>query len=166
MKVGYLAAKRANPNARVAFPATTYWVEELSTPKRDLFYQRLLKLLTADPQAAANGAYHDAVALNLYRSPDDIYRIYQVFKDIQRSCRIDKPVWLTETNAMPADDRQVPCWQDHSDPWRTTLAQQAAFGVQAFTLAVAAGYERVSFYKMVDDHACDLDAAEPLVVRR
>ena len=163
MKVGYLAAKRANPNARVAFPATTYWVEELSTPKRDLFYQRLLKLLTADPQAAANGAYHDAVALNLYRSPDDIYRIYQVFKDIQRRFRIDKPVWLTETNAMPSDDRQVPCWQDHSDPWRTTLAQQAAFGVQAFTLAVAAGYERVSFYKMVDDHACEQVAEWGLV---
>jgi hypothetical protein len=154
MNVGYLAAKRANPKAVVSFPATAYWVEALSTPKRDLFYDRVLGLLASDPEAEAHACYHDAVAVNLYRSPDDIYRIHGVFKDIQRRHRLDKPVWLTETNAMPSDDRRVPCSDQHADAWRTTLEEQAAFGVQAFALAAAAGYERIGFYKMVDDDAC------------
>ena len=74
---------------------------------------------------------------------------------IQEAHGIDKPVWLSETNAMPSDDRQTPCWQQHADdPYRTTLQEQAAFGVQAFALAAAAGYQRIAFYKMVDDHPC------------
>jgi hypothetical protein len=152
LKVAYLAAKQANPNATVSFPATSYWVEQSQRP---LFYARLLDLLAAEPDAAEHNDFHDAVALNLYRNPDDIYRIHGIFKSIQHAHGIDKPVWLSETNAMPSDDRQAACWQQHTDdPYHTTLDEQAAFGVQAFALAAAAGYQRMAFYKMVDDHAC------------
>jgi hypothetical protein len=160
LTVAYLAAKEANPRATISFPATSYWVEELSSPKRPLFYDRLLKIIVQDPQAAEHDFYHDAVSVNLYRNPDDVYRVHGVFKDIQLRYGVDKPVWLTETNAMPSDDRRMACWQQHTkDPYQTTLDQQAAFGVQAFALAAAAGYQRVSFYKMVDDNACQQSSA-------
>ena len=155
MAVGYLAAKKANPSAVVSFPATSYWVEELSTPRRTPFYERLLRILSADPRAAEHNFYHDAVALNLYRSPDDVYRVHSLFETVQRRYGIQRPLWLTETNAMPTDDLQIAC-ADHqvSMPFKTTLDQQAAFAVQAFALAAAAGYQHAEFYDMQDGDTC------------
>jgi hypothetical protein len=155
LAVGYLAAKKANPAAVVSFPATSYWVEELSTPRRTPFYERLLRILSADPRAAEHNFYHDAVSLNLYRSPDDVYRVHSLFEAIQRRYGIQRPVWLTETNAMPTDDVQVACAdQQVSMPFKTTLDQQAAFAVQAFALAAAAGYQHAEFYDMQDGNTC------------
>jgi hypothetical protein len=153
LKVGYLAIKKANPNAQVSFPGTSYWVDTLSN--RPQFYDRMLGILAQDPDATANNYYHDAVSLNLYRAPDDIYRVYSLFKQIQQQHGIDllKPVWLTETNAMPSNDTAISC--PHSNAAiPTTLDQQAAYAVQAFSLAAAAGYQRYEFYQMVDQNPC------------
>ena len=156
LKVGYLAIKQANPHAHVSFPGTSYWVDLLSN--RPQFYDRLLGVLSQDPDALANGYYHDVVALNLYRAPDDIYRVYSIVKGIQQKYGIDKPVWLTETNAMPSDDAVVAC--PHADaPIQTSMDQQASYAIQAFAMAAAAGYQRFEFYQMVDQDPC----AEPAV---
>jgi hypothetical protein len=151
LKVGYLAAKQANPNANVSFPGTSYWIDALTG--RPQFYDRLLTLITQDPDAAANNYFHDEVSLNLYRAPDDIYRVYALFKSIQQQHGIDKPVWLTETNAMPSDDSSIAC--PHADSAiQTTMNEQAAYGVQAFAMAAAAGYPRFEFYQMTDQNPC------------
>jgi hypothetical protein len=156
LKVGYLAIKKANPNAQVSFPGTSYWVDLLSN--RPQFYDRLLTLMSQDPDAASNGYFHDVVSLNLYRAPDDIYRVFATIKQIQKQHGIDKPVWLTETNAMPSDDQAVSC--PHADsPIQTTMDQQAEYAVQAFAMAAAAGYQRTEFYQMVDQNPC----SEPAV---
>jgi hypothetical protein len=157
LEVGYLSAKRANPNAVVAFPGTSYWVDQ--NHNRSQFYERVLNILASDPDAARNHFYHDVLALNLYRTPDDILRVHGVFTAIQRRFNLDLPVWLTETNAMPTDDRAIaPC--DHAaDFIRTTLEQQANFAVQAMAMASAAGFARAGFYQMIDDNAC----AQPAV---
>jgi hypothetical protein len=159
MKVGYLAAKKANPNATVSFSGTSYWVDELAQPKRDQFYDRYLAITSRDP-AAAGGFYHDAVSINLYRAADDVYRVYDVFKSIQRKYGIDKPVWLSETNAMPTDDAAIPCPERYAGAAiPTTMDQQAAYAVQAYALAAAAGYSKIEFYQMIDNDPC----AEPAV---
>src|SRR5205823_12896426 len=138
MKVGYLAVKKANPNAVVSFPGTSYWVDINSN--RPLFYDRILAILARDPNAAANNFYHDAVSLNLYRAPDDVYRVHGVFKDVQKKYALDKPVWLTETNAMPSDDGAIPCADKHNnEAIRTTMDQHAAYAIQSVALASAAG---------------------------
>jgi hypothetical protein len=153
MEVAYRAAKRANPRATVAFPGTSYWVDQNSG--RPQFYERFLQVEAANPDAAAQNYFHDAVPLNLYRAPDDLVRIHQAFKDIQKRHGIDKPVWLLELNAMPTDDTTIPCADMHAhDPIQTSQVQQAAYAVQALALAAAAGYERIGFYQMVDDNPC------------
>jgi hypothetical protein len=158
LKVGYLAAKKANPNALVSFPGTSYWVEVNSN--RPLYYDRIMSILAQDPSAAANNYYHDVVSLNLYRAPDDVYRVHGVFKAIQKKYGIDKPIWLTETNAMPSDDRAIPCADKHSDEAiKTTMDQQAAYAIQSLALASAVGYGKIEFYQMVDANPC----AEPAV---
>jgi hypothetical protein len=158
MKVGYLAVKKANPNAVVSFPGTSYWIDVNSN--RPLYYDRILSILAQDPNAAANNFYHDVVSLNLYRAPDDVYRVHGVFKNIQKKFGIDKPLWLTETNAMPSDDSAIPCADKHnSEAIKTTMNQQAAYAIQSLALAAAAGYEKIEFYQMVDSNPC----AEPAV---
>jgi hypothetical protein len=151
LKSAYLAIKKANPNARVSFPATSYWVDALNN--RPQFYDRLLSILARDPDAASNNFYHDVVSLNLYRAPDDIYRVFSIFKGIQKQHGIDTPIWLTETNAMPSDDASVSC--PHADgPIQTTMNEQANYAVQAFAMAAAAGYQRYEFYQMTDQNPC------------
>ena len=112
-KVAYLAAKKANPNSTVVFAGTSYWVDK--NQGRPQFYERNLALLTQDPAAAANNQFHDAVALNLYRSPDDMLRVHAEFKEIQKKYGVDKPMWLTETNAMPTNDSSIPCAERFSN---------------------------------------------------
>jgi hypothetical protein len=156
MKVGYLAVKKANPNATVSFPGTSYWVDVNSN--RPMYYDRILSILAQDPNAAANNFYHDVVSLNLYRAPDDVYRVHSVFKTIQKKYGLDKPLWLTETNAMPSDDSAIPCADKHNnEAIRTTMDQQAAYAIQSVALASAAGYGKIEFYQMVDANPC----AEP-----
>lgn len=156
MRVGYLAAKKANPQAVVSFPATSYWVEELSVPKRTPFYDRVLGALAKDQRAAQNSFYHDAVSVNLYRSPDDVYRVADVFKGIERKYGVDKQLWLTEMNATPSEDPQVVCGTPPpSFGVKTSLEEQASYAIQGFALAAAAGYRHAEVYKMVDGDACN-----------
>jgi hypothetical protein len=157
MEVGYRAAKRANPHAVVAFPGTSYWIDRNSG--RPQFYERFLRLESSNRAAAANNFFHDAVPLNLYRAPDDLVRLHQEFKDVQKRYGLNKPMWLLELNAMPTDDKSIPCADLHAgNPIQTTQTQQAAYAIQAMALAAAVGYERVGFYQMVDDNPCKQSA--------
>jgi len=163
MEVAYRAAKRANPNAVVAFPGTSYWVDQNSG--RPQFYERFLKLESANPAAPANHFYHDAVPLNLYRAPDDLVRLHQEFGDLQTRYGVkDTPIWLLELNAMPTDDTSIPCADRHAhNPIQTTQPEQAAYAVQALALAAAVGYSRIGFYQMVDDNPCTQSAVWGIV---
>jgi hypothetical protein len=157
MEVAYRAAKRANPRAIVAFPGTSYWVDQ--NAGRPQFYERFLRLVAADPAARESNFFHDAVPLNLYRAPDDLVRLHQTFEDVQKRYGVDKPMWLLELNAMPTDDLSIPCASRHAgNPIQTTQAQQAAYAIQALALAAAVGYERIGFYQMVDDDPCKQSA--------
>ena len=157
MEVAYRAAKRANPSAVVAFPGTSYWVDQNSG--RPQFYERFLRLETSNPEARASNYFHDAVPLNLYRAPDDMVRVHQAFKNLQKKYGVDKPLWLLELNAMPTDDGSIACADFHArSAIQTTQAQQAAYAVQALALAAAVGYERIGFFQMVDDDPCKQSA--------
>jgi hypothetical protein len=154
MEVAYRAAKRANPRAVIAFPGTSYWVDKNSG--RPQFYERYLRIVSAQPTATANHFFHDAVPLNLYRAPDDLVRVHAEFTDLQKRYGVsDTPIWLLELNAMPTDDATIPCADTHAhDPIQTTQTEQAAYAVQALALAAAHGYSRIGFYQMIDDNPC------------
>jgi hypothetical protein len=153
LSVGYLAAKRADPNAVVVFPATSYWIDVLNRPGQPLFYERVLEELADDVLASSNAFYHDTVALNLYDNPEAAYSLYNVFKAIQRRHGVDKPVWLTEMNAFPPETVLSGCG-DAKIPARVTPSQQAAYAVQTLALAAAAGFSRMQFFQMTDGDRC------------
>ena len=163
MEVAYRAAKRANPHAIVAFPGTSYWVDQNSG--RPQFYERFLQLIVTQPDAAKSHFFHDAVPLNLYRAPDDLVRVHAFFTSIQQRYGVtDTPLWLLELNAMPTDDASIACAEVHArNPIQTTQVEQAAYAVQALALAAASEYARIGFYQMVDANPCRQSAVWGLV---
>ncbi len=147
LQVGYLAAKQGNPKARVVFGATTYWSD--TSAGRRLFLERALDALAAEPQAAANHYYFDAVALNLYTSPDDLGRVAGIYRRALDARGLSAPLWLTETNAVPYDDPGKQLGREQNG-FRVTMEQQAAYVVQAFASGLTAGYERMAFHSVMD----------------
>jgi hypothetical protein len=63
-----------------------------------------------------------------------------------------KRIWLTEINAMPYDDA-VPGWDPagRDDGFRITMDEQASYVLQAYAIALCAGYDKVFFQAMQDD---------------
>ncbi len=147
LKDAYRAVKAADPDAQVVLGPTAYWVDVVNG--RSLFVKRLLKLAAQDPEAADNNWFFDAIAMNLYRAPDDIYRVFFELQDTLKRAGIAKPLWVTELNCMPFDDPQTPKPDDHQ---RCTLEEQAAFTIQAFAMALAAGWSRALWYQLTDNH--------------
>jgi hypothetical protein len=145
LKRGYQAIKAANPNATVVFGATSYWVD--INMGRPPFFKRILDVAAADPEARANGFFFDVSSFNIYRAPDDLLRIHVEMKQAMKAKGIDKPIWLTETNAMPYDDPVTPKPQDGQ---RVSMNVQADYVVQSLAIASAIGYERVGWYRITD----------------
>lgn len=160
LAVASRAAKKANPNARIVTSPYSYFKDKdagggESLPWFDAFGM----------EVKAKGAdVFDAVALNLYRNPHDLWDRFHGGVDIAAEsadrtgfkARLEaigaggKPIWLTEINAMPYDD-PMPGWNTNPDGFRITMAEQANYVLQAHALAFAAGYEKVFFQALQDD---------------
>jgi len=145
LKNAYLAARQANPRAKIIFGGTTFWADSMYN--RKLFIERVLEEAAKDPTAAANGFYFDAVALHIYNTVSYIYTTPKYYRDVLRRFGLRKPLWLTETNVVPWDDPVAGIPATH---YRVTMQDQASFIIEAMALARAAGFERVAVYKMVD----------------
>jgi len=146
LKVGYLAARSANPKASVLLAGMTYWWD--AAYGRELYFERLLRLAAADPSARANNWYFDAAVLQLYNNPRGLFDAPRIFHDVMRAHGFDKPVWVNENNVVPWDDPAAPLTREH---FRATQHEQSNYLVQAIAYALAGGVERVAMYKMLDD---------------
>ena len=147
LAVASQAAKQGNPRARVVFGATTYWSDQ--NAGRPLFLERTLSILAEHPDAAARGYYFDAVALNLYSSPDDLGRIAGVYRAVLDRFGSAAPLWLTETNATPYDDPVRGLGREQNG-FRVTMEEQSSYVVQAMALGLTAGYQRIAFHSLTD----------------
>lgn len=145
VKVAYLVAKQANPNAVIHLAGLTYHHDVVH--KRVPYLQRFLDEAQKDPTAPNNHFYFDVVTLHIYFNVDSVYDITQTFFGILRRNGLSKPIWINETNAAPSNDPQNP-WT--APLFITDLDQQANFIVQAFAIGLAAGAERVAVYKLSD----------------
>ena len=137
LRVAYFVAKDANPNAVIHLASIMHYYDPG-------WYNRFLDTLVADPNAAANNFYFDVAGFNLYLQPEVIYDIASHYRQMLYGKGVHKPFWITETNAYLS---------------RVSPEEQAMFMVQAFSLQIAAGAQRIGVYKMIDV-ATDL-AADP-----
>lgn len=145
LKVAYLTAKEANPDAVIHLAAVSHWWD--TTYGRDLYFPRLLDTIRAEPEAAAHDYYYDVATLHLYFDPASVYEVLEQYRGFQAERGLDKPIWLVETNAAPSND---PAWLVSEPTFRVSLLEQAAYMPQALALALAAGAERTGIYKLVD----------------
>jgi hypothetical protein len=145
VKVGYQAIKKANPNAKVVLPGLTYWWDKEGG--RPLYLARFMEAASHDPSAAQNGDYFDIVDVHQYSNPLNIYAAIRVYQRALADYGINKPIWVGESNIVPDDDPMNPL----PPTFHATMDQQAAYIIQAFALARAAGAERMSIYKLVDE---------------
>ena len=149
LKVGYLSAHSANPNAKVLTAGVTYWTD--IKENRRQYFDRFLDQVAADPTAKDHNQYFDAASVHLYINPDGLYKVPVIFHQLMQAHGFDKPIWINETNTIPYDD-PVNAGTDRSTPrdLRSSLDEQASFILEGFAMGLAAGVDRIEVYKMKD----------------
>jgi hypothetical protein len=142
LKVGYLAAKQADPQAQILFGG-------LANNQNRNFYRQVLTILADDPLAAPHDYFHDIMAThnysNAWRSWHEVWRIEEVWDDFDLS----KPVWLNESGVPAWDDYPGPTW-DPTSPWRATTTEQADFVIQSAFYALYAGADAIFHFQLYD----------------
>lgn len=150
LKVGYLAAKAADPDALVLFAGLAFWTDQAFLP-------HILDLMAADPTASRNGYYFDALPLHLYSNPEHLFRIPLLAKNEMGRRGIARPIWVNEANLPVCGDAAVDPGFSCPRLWRGSAEEQAAFVIQAYALATAAGVERTFIFQHYDDAVGDHD---------
>ncbi len=140
LKVGYLAAKSADPECTVLFGG----LHLFSDPD---FFQDVLELIRQDPLAAENDYYFDVMPLHLYSRSSQTYDNVSWVRWRMRLKGIDKPIWINETGAPVWDDGVGPGYKYE---WSVTREEQAAYLVQAYANALAAGVQRFLVFRLHD----------------
>ena len=144
LRVGYQAAKAADPTSTVLFAGLAYWSD------RD-FFPHVLDLIQADPTAPLHNGYFDVLPLHLYSSPYHLFLFPPWFREEMKKRGLSKPIWVNETNLPVCDDKAVDSGLSCPSPWRGTMEEQAAFVLQAYALGAAAGVERIFVFQFYDD---------------
>lgn len=157
LRVGYLTAKQANPRAVIHLPALTFfWDNNFGRPQ---YLDRLLAALAQDPAAAEHGFYFDIATAHLYFQPNQIFDILTIWRQSMARYGLgDKPWWLVETNAPVSDD---PTWPVESVTLAVSQVDQAQYMPQAIAVALAAGVDHISVFKLIDTASDRLANPEP-----
>jgi len=147
LKSGYLAARAADPNAHIQMAGLTWWYD--SERGREPYLLRLLRVISADPDARRHNWYFDGISLHIYFTTSTVWSLTGAYRHILSQFGLQsKAIWLTEYNASPRRDPAAAI----GAPFSLSLEQQADFIVQASALALAAGVDRMAVYKLYDDN--------------
>jgi hypothetical protein len=156
LKVAYLAAKLADPQAKIIYGGLSN-INPSST-----WLQDTLAVINTYPDKEANGWFFDAVAehnyVNSWNTFNYLFRATQALKTYTIT---NKSLWVTESNVWLCDDGNItpPCLHEDGTPveLRANLDEQAAFVVQSAAYAtwmnVVAPVEAIFHLQMYDDCA-------------
>ncbi len=150
LKVAYLAAKAANPDAVIHVAGMAWWTDVAAN--RTPYLQRLLETISNDPGARANGFYFDVVMVHTYFSTFNVWKQIVETRDILWYFGLrDKRIWVDETNASPSRD-PFAVLPPGPAQFAVSLNQQADYIIHSAALSLAAGVERFAIYRMYDNH--------------
>lgn len=147
LKVGYLAARQADPNAVILFGALANNV--VPSAGHTNIYRQIMALYDADPLAAEFGYFHDVLATHSYFVAWNSW-LYVFQAERTLAARgLQKPIWLNE-NGVPAwDDYPGPTWDPNSS-LRATLREQADYVIQSAFYATYAGADAIFHFQLYD----------------
>lgn len=139
LKVGYLAAKAADPTTTVLFGGMAYWEDQGFLPE-------VLDLIVSDPDAAANGYFFDVLPIHLYANPYHIKNLAPWAKGQMTERGImGKPIWVNETNVALCARYGCP------STYRASETEQASFVIQAMALSFVSNVDRLFTFQLYDD---------------
>lgn len=147
LKVAYLSAHHAYPEANVMFGGLLY-----PTPVNWL--AQVLSIFSTDPQRQANNWYMDSVGVHSYAYPWRSGWLVRYAKQTLRAYDLDRPIWLNESGVQAWDDYPGPVWaiQGTGENFKqANLSQQAWFFIQSTAFAWAEGAEVVFYHQLYDD---------------
>ena len=155
LKIAYQTIKSQDETAKVFIGGLVGWVDVAFT--REVYLQQLVDIALNDPQAEAHNYFFDGVLLDIALTGNPVAGVIQTSdsagnfvtqnRDILDTAGFrDKPIWV-QLSASPTADRFGGLPQA---PVQTTPNQQADFIVQGSALALSAGAERVSVFKLYD----------------
>ena len=139
LKVAYLAAHQANPNVTIHLAGATAWHDPA-------YLRNFLAVATQDPEGPEHGYFFDVVSLHIYFRAETIPEIFEATRAALAAYGLQKPIWVNETDAPPNDDPFYPLPQAN---FQISQEEQASFLLQAFSLALSEGAERIAVYKWV-----------------
>jgi hypothetical protein len=143
LKVGYLAAKHADSNARVMFAGLA------NDYRKPNYYEDVLKIFDADPQGPNFDYYHDIFAThNYFYSWQSWWHVYHAGLTM-KAFGFNKPIWLNETGVRAWDDYPGPR-HDPDSPFSATMTEQADFAIQTAFYATFAGADAVFHFQLYD----------------
>ncbi|MCA9955925.1 MAG: hypothetical protein KC434_14445 [Anaerolineales bacterium] len=144
LKVAYLAAKLADPNAQIIFGGLANDSAKLT------FYNDVMTVYDGDPNAATYAYYHDILATHNYlyawRSWYNVWRAGNTLA----ARNLSKPIWLNESGVPVWDDYPGPVCEPTS-PYRASMSEQADFIIQSAFYATYAGADNIFFFQLYDD---------------
>ena len=153
LKVGYLAAKAADPNARIGVGGMMYWQWTNSRGQSHAWLRAFLDELAKDSQRSANGYYFDVIPWHWYSRSSDVYwRTLEARSILAQRGISGKDMWVNESNAPAC--AEPPLWVSCSDPnykGSATVEEQAAFVIQAAAYALAAQVGQFYIFQHYDD---------------
>ena len=143
LKVGYLSAKHADPNAQVIFGAMANNYDHLN------YYNEVMGIYDNDPLAMSQNYFHDIFATHSYFNAwQSWYHVYRA-RNTLSSRGLDKPIWLDEMGVAAWNDYPGPVW-DGGSYYRATLDEQANYLVQSTLFALYAGADGIFPFQLYD----------------
>ncbi len=136
LRVTWKVARDANSRAVIHLGGVSHWPDVLQG--NPPFVRRLIDALLTDPQARAHGFYFDVLTLDVYDQPESLYDLTVFYRRLLAEYGLEKEIWV-ETGSPVSEEGG-----------EGTPEEQAAFLLQALTLGIAGGAERVAVYRMVD----------------
>jgi len=144
LKVGYLAARFADPDCTVLVGGLANYFDST-------WFPRLLDAIEEDSNRAVNNWYFDIVATHSYSRSKDTYEHTRRIGDLLRPYGLDdKPIWVNESGVPVWDDYPGPTWEPTSH-YRATMEEQAAYVIQDYAYGLYAGAEKVFHFMLHDD---------------
>lgn len=142
LKVGYLAAKQADPQAQVLFGG-------LANNGDQSFYEKVLDIYAQDSLAAVNNQYHDIFVTHSYSQAwHSWYHVWRAENSLSER-GLSKPIWLNESGVPAWDDYPGPVW-DSKSGLRATMREQADFILQSAFYAIYAGADGIFHFQLYD----------------
>lgn len=146
LKVAYLAAKLADPQALVMFGGLLY-----NSP--DNWLARTLAIYSNDPTREYHNWYFDAVGIHNYSYPWRTGWLVRYARQSLIAYNLSRPIWVTETGVSVWNDYPGPTWAAEPEDRQSlaTVDQQAWFIIQSAAYAWVEGADVVFYHQLYDD---------------